>query len=86
MTENARVLGQQGTQPDGTFWHREPHHLLADESDGELAKERSLPVMAIRQHQDLPVVADLEEFFGASVHRAHHDAGRGDHVVLGPQP
>ena len=80
MTEDAGVLGQQGTQPDGTFGHRKSHHLFADEGDCELAGKRGLPVVTICQHQDLQVIADLEELLGASMHRSDHDPSSGDDV------
>ena len=58
----------------------ESHHLFAGHRHGELAEERSLPVVAIRQHQDLAIVAYLEELLGTPMHRAHDDPGRGDHA------
>jgi len=86
MTEDSGVLGQQGTQPNRPVRYGESHHLLTRHRHGQLAEKGSLPVVAIRQHQDLPVVADLEQLLGASMHSAYDDPGRGDHVVLGPQP
>ena len=86
VAEDAGVFGQQGTQPDGTIGHVESHHVFAGEGDCELAEEGSLPVVPVCQHQDLLVVADLEELLRASMHCADHDPSRGDHIVLGPQP
>ena len=80
------MFGKQGTQPDGSLRDFKSHHLLAGHGYGQLAEERGLPVVAIRQHQDLPVIAYLEQLLGPSMHRTHDDAGGGNHVALSPQP
>ena len=81
MCSASRVRSQTGRSGTAS-----PIMLFADEGHCELAEERSLPVVAVRQHQDLPIVADLEELLGTSMHRADDDPGRSDHIVLGPQP
>ena len=52
-----------------------PIILLTDQRDRQLAEEWGVPVVPIRQHQDLPVVPDLEQLLGAPVQRPHHDLG-----------
>jgi hypothetical protein len=84
VAEDTSVFGEQGSQPDRTVWHHKSHHLFADEGDCELAEERSLPVVTVCQHQDLPVVADLEELLRAPMHCTDHDPGCGDPVAIGP--
>ena len=66
--------------------HGEPHHAARRPGRCQLTGERGMPVVPVGQHQDLPVVADLEQLLGASMHCADHDLGPRDHPVLGPQP
>ena len=45
-----------------------------------------MPVVPVGEHQDLPIVADLEELLRAAVHGPDDDLGPGGHAILGPQP
>ena len=84
VAEHPGVLGQQGAQPDRARRDLQPEQLLAGERDGELGREGRLPVVAVGQHQDLPVVADLEELLDPAVQRTHDHRRLGDDAVRPP--
>jgi hypothetical protein len=84
--EDAGVLGQQGTQPDGPVRYCHSHHLFTGHGHGQLAEEGSLPVVAIRQHQDLAVVADLEQLLRTAVHVADDRLAADDPLAVQGQP
>jgi hypothetical protein len=78
VVEDPAQLGQGGTQPDRTLRHLQAHQALDGEHHPELVVERRKPVVPVGEHDDLPVVARLEELLGAAVHvpddrlAAHH--------------
>ena len=70
MVENSVELGEQRPSPHSPFWHLHAEHSLNRQHDAEFVGERGQPVMTIRQHDDLAVVADFEELLGAPMHVA----------------
>ena len=60
-------LGEQGPQPHRTDRHLDAEHPLDGEHDAELVGEGAQPVVPVGEHDDLPVVADLEELLDAAV-------------------
>ena len=82
MGEDAVELGEQGPQPDRTDRDLHPEHRLDPEDDPELGGERGQPVVPVGQDGDLPVVADLEQLLGATVHVADDRLGRDDPLAV----
>ena len=79
-------LGQQGARPDRA--HRDLHaeHPLGGQDHAELVGEGGQPVVPVGQHDDLPVVADLEELLGAAVHVADDRLARRRSLAVEGQP
>jgi hypothetical protein len=85
VVEHAVELGEQRAEPDGTLGHLEAHHPLDSERDAELVAERGQPVVPVGEHEDLPVVAHLEQLLGAAVHVADDGLGLDDPLAVEPQ-
>ena len=68
MVEHPVQLGERGAQPDGPLRYFEAHQALDREDDAQFVAERRQPVVPVGQHDDLPVVADLEQLLRAPVH------------------
>ncbi len=79
-------LGQQGAQPDRADRDLHAQHPLDREDDAELVAERGQPVVPVRQHDDLPVVADLEQLLRAAVHVADDRLAVDDPLAVQGQP
>jgi hypothetical protein len=67
---DAHQLAQQGAQPGGAGRHLQAQHALDGEGDPDLAAGGPEPVVPIGQHEDLPVVAHLEQLLHTPVHIA----------------
>jgi hypothetical protein len=68
VVEHPVQLGQQGARPDRALGDLHAEQVLRGEDDAQLVGERGEPVVPVRQHDDLPVVADLEQLLRAAVH------------------
>ena len=86
VREHPVQLGEQGAQPHGPLGHLHAEHRLDAEDHPELVAERRQPVVPVRQHGDLPVVAHLEELLGAPVHVADDRFGRDDPLTVEHHP
>ena len=86
MREDPVQLGQQGARPRGALRHRDAQHPLGGQDDAQLVAECRKPVVPVGQHDDLPVVADLEQLLGAAVHVADDRLGRDDALAVEHQP
>ena len=82
VVEHPVQLGEQGARPDRPLRHLHAEHLLDGEHHAELVGERRQPVVPVGQHDDLPVVADLEQLLGAAVHVADDRLGRDDPLAV----
>ena len=82
MRQDAVELGEHRPQPHGALGHLHAEHLLDREDDAELVAERAEPVVAVGEHDDLPVVADLEELLRATVHVADDRLGLHDALAV----
>ena len=82
VVEHPVQLGEQRAHPDRPYRHLHAEHPLDGEHDAELVGERRQPVVPVGQHDDLPVVADLEELLGAAVHVADDRARRDDPLAV----
>ncbi len=80
VVEHPVQLGQRHPQPDRALGDLHAHQPLDGEHHAELVGEGREPVVPVGQHDDLPVVADLEELLGAAVHVAD-DRLAGDHPL-----
>ena len=78
VVEHPVQLGEQGARPHRPLGHLHAEHLLDPEDHAELVGERGEPVVPVREDEDLPVVADLEELLGAAVHVADDRLGPQD--------
>ena len=79
-------LGEQRPRPGRPPRHLHPQHPLDREHHAELGGERREPVVPVREHQDLPVVAHLEELLGPPVQVADHRLAADDPVAVERQP
>ena len=70
VVEHPVQLGEQRAHPDGALGDLHAEHPLDGEDDAQLVGERRQPVVAVGEHDDLPVVARLEELLRAAVHIA----------------
>ena len=86
MVEHPVELGEQGTDPGRALGHLHAEHVLDREHDSELGGEGAEPVVPVGQHDDLPVVADLEELLDAAVHVADDRLARDDPLTVERQP
>jgi hypothetical protein len=68
VVEDPVELGHQGADPDRPLGHLQAHHPFDREHHAELVGESRQPVVPVRQHDDLAVVADLEQLLRAAVH------------------
>ena len=68
-------FGQRRAQPHRTLRDFDAHQAFDRERDAEFVGERGQPVMPVRQHDDLAIVADLEQLLGAPVHVADDRLG-----------
>ena len=75
-------LGEQGARPGGALRGNDAHRCFDGEGDSEFGGEGREPVVPIREHKDLPVVARLEEFLGAAMQEADPGIGRSDDVIF----
>ena len=80
VVEHPVQLGQRHPQPDRPLGHLDAHQPFDGEHHAELVGERGQPVVPVGQHDDLPVVAHLEQLLGAAVHVAD-DRLAGDHPL-----
>ena len=76
MAEHPVELREQGARPDRALGDLHAEHPLHGEDDPELVGEGGQPVVPVREHERLPVVADLEQLLRTAVHRADDRAGR----------
>ena len=86
VVEHPVELGQQGARPDRPLGHLHAEHPLDAEHHAELGGERRQPVVPVGQHDDLAVVADLEQLLGAAVHVADDRLGRHDPLAVDDDP
>ncbi len=86
VVEHPVELGEQGAGPDRSLGDLHAEHLLDAQDHAELARERREPVVPVREHDDLAVVADLEELLGAAVHVAHDRLGAHDPLAVDHDP
>jgi hypothetical protein len=70
VVEHPVELGQRHPQPDRPLRHLDAHQPFDGEHHPELVGERGQPVVPVGQHDDLPVVAHLEQLLGPAVHVA----------------
>ena len=85
VVEHPVELGEQGAGPDRPRWDLHAQQLLCGKHDAELVGEGGEPVVPVGQHDDLAVVADLEELLGAAVHVADDRLGRDDPLAVDDQ-
>ena len=86
MVEHAVELGEQRADPGRPLGHLHAEHVLDREHDAELGGERAEPVVAVGQHDDLAVVAHLEELLDAAVHVADDRLAGHDALAVERQP
>ena len=86
MVEHPVQLGEQGAGPDRADRHLHAEHPLGRQDDAQLVGERREPVVPVGQHDDLPVVAHLEELLGAAVHVADDRLGGQDALAVEGEP
>ena len=88
VVEHPVELGQQGAGPGGPLGHLHAEHRLDPQHHPELVAERREPVVPVGQHDDLPVVAHLEQLLRAAVHVADDRLGADDALAVDhdPQP
>ncbi|GAA3051911.1 hypothetical protein GCM10020000_36570 [Streptomyces olivoverticillatus] len=70
MVEHPVQLGQQGARPHRALGDLHAEHPLDGDDDAQLVGERRQPVVAVGEHDDLAVVARLEQLLRAAVHIA----------------
>ena len=86
MVEHPVELGEERPDPGRPLGHLHAEHVLDREHDSELVGERTEPVVPVGQHDDLPVVADLEQLLGTAVHVADDRLARHDPFTVERQP
>ena len=79
-------LGEQRTRPHRALGDLHAEHPLDGQDDAQLVGERRQPVVAVGEHDDLAVVARLEELLGAAVHIADHRLGVLDALAVQDEP
>ncbi len=82
MVQHPVQLGQQRPHPHGPLGDLHAEHPLDRHDHAQLVRERGQPVVAVREHHDLPVVAGLEEFLRTAVHVADHRFGADDPLAV----
>lgn len=75
-------FGEQGAGPCRSLGRDNAHGRLDREGDPEFGRERRQPVVPVREHEDLAVIAGLEELLGAAMQEPDSGIGPGDDVVL----
>ena len=75
VVEHPVQLGEQRARPHRPLRHLHAEHPLDREHHAELVGERGQPVVPVGQHDDLPVVAHLEQLLRAAVHVADDRLG-----------
>ena len=80
MVEHPVQLGERHPQPGGPLGHLHAHQAFHREHHAQLVGERREPVVPVGQHDDLPVVAHLEQLLRAPVH-VTDDRLAGDHPL-----
>ncbi|GAA4299592.1 hypothetical protein GCM10023178_04140 [Actinomadura luteofluorescens] len=78
MVENSVQLCQKRPRPHSADGDLHAEHAFDSEDDAEFAGERRQPVVPVRQDDDLPEVADLEQLLRSPVHVADDGLGRRD--------
>ena len=86
MVEDPVQLGEQRPRPDRALGNLHAEHALDGQHDAQLVGERRQPVVAVGEHDDLPVVARLEELLGAAVHVADDRLGVLDALTVEDEP
>ena len=86
MVEDPVQLGEQGARPHRALGDLHAEHPLDGEDHAQLVGERGQPVVPVGQHDDLAVVADLEELLGAAVHVADDRLGLQDALAVEDEP
>ena len=75
-------FGEQRAGPCRTLGRNDAHCGLDGEGDPEFGREGRQPVMPVREHEDLPVVAGLEELLGTAMEQADPCIGADNDVVV----
>ena len=86
VREHPVELGEERAQPHGTLRDLHTEHGLHAEHDPQLVGERREPVVTVREHRDLAVVAHLEELLRAAVHVTDDRLGRDDALAVEDDP
>ena len=68
VVEHPVQFGEQRARPRRALGHLHAECPLDREAHADLAAERRKPVVTVRQHEDLPVVAHLEQLLRTAVH------------------
>jgi hypothetical protein len=79
-------LGEERTRPDRALGHLHAEHAFDTEDDAELVGEGGEPVVAVGEHDDLAVVARLEQLLRAPVHVADDRLGVLDALAVEDEP
>ena len=79
-------LGEQRPHPHRALGHLHAEHALDGEDDAQLVGEGGEPVVAVGEHDDLAVVARLEELLRAAVHIADDRLGVLDPLAVQDEP
>ena len=86
VVEDPVELGEGGAQPDRPLGHLDAHQPLDGHGHAELVAEGAQPVVPVGQHEDLAVVAHLEELLGAAVHVADDRLGAEHPLAVEVEP
>ena len=86
VAEHPVQLREQGARPGRAHRHLEPEQALDGKHNAQLGGERREPVVTVREHQQLPVVACLEQLLGPAVQEAHHRLAGDDALTLDAEP
>jgi hypothetical protein len=86
VVEHPIELGEQRADPGRPLGHFHAEHVLDGQRDTELGAERAEPVVPVRQHDDLAVVAHLEELLDAAMHVADDRLAMDDPFAVEREP
>ena len=81
-SRDAIDLAEQGADPGGSVGHLQAQEFLSRQCQRDFGSDRAQPVMAIGEHERLPVVPHLQQFFGTTMEQARARISRGDNVAL----
>ena len=86
VVEDPVQLGEQRPRPHRALGDLHAEHPLDGQDDAQLVGEGGQPVVAVGEHDDLAVVARLEELLRAAVHIADDRLGVLDPLAVEDEP